>query len=283
MRHDPAKAWPHPVLHPHGDDYPNAEFTVDIDLTATERGTKVKVDVVYRLSEPDLLRLIDEGVAAYCLLVKAPGSQYRRAMVGRDAELSETFGRGALAGRVTLTSYVVCVRNLTDYRADGWHPDFGTQIYTFPAGTVLAEEVPKEYWIDTADDRSLGSIVGHKSANDVDDGYWEVQIDDKRIWIVMSYRDSEKYRKLRNRIGEALDGQYLMNGLYLPALVEALNRIDDNVEEYQDYRWFAWLDRRLGDVDGRELGAKNTDRVVDAQKILEAPMLRMPFFGPDYY
>lgn len=281
MLHDSAKAWPHPVLHPHGDDYPDAEFEVDIDLRATKDGAMVRVEAVYRLSEQELLRLISREYAAYCLLVKATSTQYRRAFVGSSRQIEETFELGALAGRVRLSAYVVSTRELADFRADGWHSDFGTKTYVIPAGTVLAEDVPKEYWIDTADDRSLGSIIGHRAGRNVVEGYWRVEIDEKRIWIVMSHSDTDRYRELRDRVGQSSDGQYLMNGLYLPALVEALHRVDQGTEDYQEYRWFASLERRLEDVGGQVLGAKDADRVADAQKILEGPMLRMPFFERD--
>lgn len=281
MLHDSAKAWPHPVLHPHGDDYPDAEFEVDIDLRATKDGSKVRIRGIYRLSEQELLKLISRGYAAYCLLVKAASTQYRRAFVGSDRQIDETFEFGALAGRVRLSAYVVSTGEIAEFRADGWHSDFGTKTYFIPAGTVLAEDVPKEYWIDTADDRSLGSIIGHRAGRGVAEGYWKVEIDEKRIWIVMSHSDTDRYQELRERVGDNNDGQYLMNGLYLPALVEALHRVDRGLEDYQDYRWFASLGRRLEDVGGQELGAEGADRVADAQKILEGPMLRMPFFERD--
>ena len=61
----------------------------------------------------------------------------------------------------------------------------------------------------------------------------------------MSESDAELYRSARNRANNRPESQYLMNGLYLPALLAVLNEVDQNVADYSDYQWFASLDQRL--------------------------------------
>ncbi len=279
MRFDQSKAWPHPVLRPpaYGNDYPDAEFEADIDVLKTPGSTSVSVKVVYQLSDPDLLRLIESDRANYVLLIRATGTHYREAIVSGQDNVDQQLPSDALLGRVTLSPFVVCREDVEEFRSAGWHPDFGTRSYEIRRGTVLAEDMPKDYWIDIADEKPLGSIIGHKSASSIGDGHWKIEIDDDRIWIVMSNADSEQYNKARDRVNETSEGQYLMNGLYLPALVTALHKIDQDAKGYFDCKWFASLDKRLEDIGGSELGT-NADRLVDAQKILEAPMLRMPLF-----
>lgn len=52
MRFDPGKAWPHPVLRPpsYGDDYPHAEFQVEIEVLRSVTGTAVEVTAEDRKS-----------------------------------------------------------------------------------------------------------------------------------------------------------------------------------------------------------------------------------------
>ena len=72
------------------------------------------------------------------------------------------------------------------------------------------------------------------------------------------------------------DGQYLINGLYLPALIAVLMETDYDAEAYSDFRWFSSLDQRLQAVGGKQLGAEGGERWIDAQRILDLPFARMP-------
>lgn len=97
----------------------------------------------------------------------------------------------------------------------------------------------------------------------------------------MSTADSERYTVARDSCNYQPDGQYLMNGLYLPILISVLHEVDRNVDDYADSRWFASLDERLDDVGCPRLGAGGaaSNRAVDAQKLLDAPFLRMPMIA----
>lgn len=281
MRFDPGKAWPHPVLRPHslGDDYPHAEFEVDIELKRVEKSTIVQVDVTFDLSDPTLLLLVDQAKAQYSLMVKAPKTHYRRLFQSAEPYFSQSFPAGVLSGRVELSPFLVCTGPLPDFLASGWHSDFIGRTFDIPAGAVLAEDFPKEYWIDTADEAPLGSIFGHKPRPGMPNGQWEVEMAEDRIWIVMSEGDARRFQVAREGANHKPEGQYLMNGLYLPALVSVLNDVDQNPSDYKDSRWFASLDQRLGEVNCRPLGRDGSNRLIDAQKLLDSPFLRMPLIA----
>ena len=168
---------------------------------------------------------------------------------------------------------------LGGFRSDGWHADFDGRTFDIAAGTVLAEDVSKDYWIDTADEAPLGSIFGHKHRSDLPDGRWELELAEDRVWIVMSNADAARYETAREHANNQPEGQYLMNGLYLPALVAVLNDVDQNVDDYSGYRWFASLDQRLEAVKCRPLGDSGSNRLIDAQKLLDYPFPRMPMIA----
>ena len=95
----------------------------------------------------------------------------------------------------------------------------------------------------------------------------------------MSSLDARQYQTARVQANNQPEGQYLMNGLYLPAVIALLNEVDQNAEDYQDYRWFTSLDQRLEAVGCRPLGNNSSNRLVDAQKILDSPFPRMPLIA----
>ena len=277
MRFDPSKAWPHPVLRPprYGDDYPHAEFEVEIEFTRSEGSTAVEIQAEFQLSEPSLLKLVDEGSGKYVLLIKATRTHFRELIESNGVCLQKSYPAGALAGRVEFAPFLVSTKDLKGFSTEGWHVDFHGRAFDISAGSVLAEDEPKDYWVDTADEAPLGSIFGHKPSSDLTDGRWICELAEERVWIVMSNTDSARYMAARDRVNNRPDGQYLMNGVYLPALVAVLNEVDGNVEDFQDYRWFAFLDQRLSDVGCSPLGSANANRLVDAQIILDSPFPKM--------
>ena len=175
--------------------------------------------------------------------------------------------------------FLVCTGELQNFRAEGWHPDFVGRTFDISSGSVLAEDVSKDYWVDTADEAPLGSIFEHKSYSKLPDGSWELELTSDRVGIVMSESDTKMYTEARNCANNRPEGQYLMNGLYLPALIAVLNEADRNLDEYSEYRWFASLDYRVTAVECSPLGHPNASRWADAQKILDMPFTKMPMIA----
>ena len=108
MKIDPGKGWPHPVLRPpeYGDDYPNAEFQVEIECRRAEGGYAVKMTAEFELSDPDLIRLVRERAAEYVLVVKSPRTHFRREFRATDPIVEHSF-HGKISGRVEFSSFLV--------------------------------------------------------------------------------------------------------------------------------------------------------------------------------
>ena len=263
----------------YGDDYPHAEFEVEIEVERAQGSTSLKIGAEYELSDPDLLRLVEDGGAKYVLLIKASRTHFRDMISSAEPHLGRLFSGGDLSGRVEFAPFLICTRQLFKFRAEGWHPDYSGRIFDISSGSVLAEDVPKDYWVDTADEAPLGSIFGHRARANLPVGQWELELAEDRVWIVMSESDTQLYAEARKRANNRPEAQYLMNGLYLPALIAVLNEVDRNVEDYSEYRWFASLGHRLEAVECRPLGDPNANRWTDAQRILDMPFTKMPIIA----
>ena len=281
MKFDPAKAWPHPVLRPqrYGDDYPDAEFEVEIEVKRAKGSTAIEVRADFQLSDPDLCSLISQGEAQFVLLVKASKTHFRQLLGSGEMKIEESFPAGALSGRVEFSPFLVCISHITQFKASGWHSDFAELTFDIPVGAVLAEDESKDYWVDTSDEAPLGSIFGHKRDPRLEDGFWKYEIAEDRVWIVMSGGDGARYEAAREQANGRPDGQYLMNGLYLPVLIAVLNHVDQDIDEYRDCRWYPSLDHRLEEVGCKPLGDGGSDRHIDAQKLLDSPFLKMPLMA----
>ena len=205
-------------------------------------GTELRVVADFRLSDPDLLRLVDSGSAKYVLHVRAPKIHFRTAVDSVDARMS-TFSEGRLLGQVVLSPFLVCARPVSGFSAAGWHEDFVSLSFDVAPGSVLAQDTPKEYWIDTAEEMPVGSIftVGLSRERDLKTGTWRCQ----KVEIQMPEGDYERFASARNRVNRTADAQYLMNGVYLPALVWVLQEGDRDEESHADRRWYRALQAQL--------------------------------------
>lgn len=279
MKFDPSWAWPHPVLRPpeYGDDYPNAEFQVDINCERTKGGVGVRVVAEFELSEPGLLALVENQSAVYVLLVKSPKTHFRREHISSKPVFDENF-TGELSGRVEFSSFLVCVKKLEGFTSKGWHSDFSDFQFDLLPGAVLAVDKPKEYWVDAADEAPIGAIFEHQRIKRKD-GQWECNLDRNRVQICLSEADSDRFLSARKRAESSLDLYYLMNGLYLPVLIHVLNLADKDPEAYEEYRWYSSLNSRLEEVGCSLIGAQNSDRASDAQRVLESPFGYMPILA----
>ena len=282
MKFDPNKAWPYPVLRPQsfGDDYPYAAFEVEIDVERTRGSTAINVETEFYLSDPDLLGLVEQGEARYVLLVKAPKTRFRNLVESSSPVVEREFSAGDLSGRVEFAPFLVAKRNVFGFRAGGWHADYSDHAFDIAAGSVLAEDEPREYWIEPADDDPLiGSIFAVREQDNISDGCWNYDISEDRVWIVMSKKDYARFSNARNRVNKHQDGFYLISGIYLPVLIAVLNELDQATDVYREYSWFSSVERRLENLECKPLGSGDANRLLDAQKVLDSPFLKMPIIA----
>ena len=279
MKLDPNKAYPHPVLRPESTDYPRAEFQVEIDVDRVRDTTVLVIEAEFVLSDPDLLQLVKDGTAAYVLFVRSHGTHYRSAYTSDQPQISKLFQNGRLSGSTEVYGLLVAMRDLPRFQARGWHKDYESMAFDISAGSVLGVGEPRNYWIDTAEEAPISSIFSLGSDESLSDGEWRCNLNDHKVVIAMSDGDRQRFSDARNRVDGTADAAYVMNSLYLPALIWVLNEADYGEEDYSSRRWYRSLEARLLDCSRDELGTEGANRLVDAQRLLEWPFGRLPLMA----
>lgn len=279
------KTWLHPVLRPQpfGDDYIHGEFSADITMDGIQNGTAVKLLCKFEIDVKEIYDLIDHNMARCALLVQAGRTWHRELLFPSEDHdvIDKQYSAGDLAGRVRLLPFVVSVSEVQGFKSINWHPDYGDMSFDFTFGSVLAHDVTRTYYVDPLPEGEIASIFQQICSEGMEPGRWEMDFQEERIFIVMSQVDSEKFVNARNRAIHNPNGAYLLNGIYLPALVAALDIIDKNPEEYQDCRWFPSLVNRMEQVGCSPLGTETNERVSDAQKMLGDPYPIMPIIAQE--
>lgn len=277
MKFDLNKAFPHPVLRHGSDDYPDAEFEVQMRLHRQKGSSAVHLSADFSLSEDDILAHIEHGRASFVLILECSMTHVRRAYRARRPTLDEMLPAGELRGLVELRPFVVATCAIGDFRAEGWHDDYRSIDSTsVAAGAVLAADEPKHYYVDNAEEAPIGSIFATTPVSTVQDGRWRCDLGGERIEIQLSTIDHAQLTSARRTLDGTADAAYLMNGIYLPALHHVLMEADLNSDEYDGRRWFRSLNARLVEHKLKSLGTEGVNRLEDAQLLLASPFRSMP-------
>ena len=277
MRFDDGKAFPHPVLRHGSTDYPDAEFQVQLDLVRREHNSGVRLSAQFDLSAPNLLELIEHGDAQYTLILSCSTTHFRIACATADRHLEHDIPPGKLRGLTELFPFVIASSEVRDFRSEYWHEDFRDfGRLDIPPGTVLAADSQKTYYIDNAEEAPIGSIFETRESPNALDGRWECNLDGERVQILLSPGDHNRLSRARNELNGKPDAAYLMNSLWLPALHHVLVLADASTRDYDARRWFRALDAKLSDAKRDTLGSSKSDRLKDAQQLLEYPFASLP-------
>ncbi len=278
MRFDLSKTYPHPVLRPGSSDYRDTEFQVEIKLDRSRGDTGLRVVVDFDLSDPDLRGLVDSGSAKYVLHVLASKTHFRTALDSDISRIDSAFPAGRLHGHVVLSPFLVNTRCVPGFSAAAWHDDYASLSFDLAPGSVLAQDTPKEYWIDTAEETPVGSIFALVRSRDrgLKAGMWRCQLSGEKVEIAMPADDYERFVAARNRVNQTPDAQYVMNGVYLPALVWTLQEADRDEESHAGRRWYRALGAQLERAKLSPLGDERADRLMEAQQLLRLPLSKMP-------
>lgn len=266
------KSYPHPVLRYGSTDYTEAEFEVDVHLDRKRGSTELLLSINFELSEPTLLDLVASAKAAYMAVIRCSKTYSRLCIKSSEKSLVKNFKAGELFGQTEISPFLVCEKKLPNFFAPGWHEDYHGIPITIEPGAVLAVDAPREYWVDTAEEQPVGSIFDAAIDERLRDGCWTLDPDGHKVKITLSKSDFERFKKAREAVQNTPQQVYILNSVYLPALLQVLHEGDDMAKDGADkYCWFRSLNCRLNDVGCAELGTENRDRLQDAQKLLENP------------
>lgn len=275
VRHIKNKAFPHPVLRIGSADYEGTKFHSTIVVERIKGTTRLRVSATFTLTDPTLLDLIQNESASYAILIKCPKTFLRLEVLSFKPRVEHEFADGDVVDSLEVTSYVVSTSTINDFYASHWHRDYFGLRYSIRPGSVLAIHDTHDYRIDTVDEEDIGSILNIQVDSNIKQGYWTCDLYDDRINILVAQEDGNDIYDIRKKINGTNGATYLLNGFYLPVLVYVLIEADKNVGDYEEYRWFSALNKRLEFLESDRLGSSNSQRLADAQKLFRGPFGRL--------
>lgn len=260
------RSYPHPVLG-NGDDVPGAAFQAAYDYSSDKQYYYITATIA--CSSKTLKKLIEQGRACYVLHVECSNTMYRQAFEFAEEQKRFPIPASGLNDDVEVNTFVRATRDLTDYRIEGAHTEYGGSTFQISAGDILAIGEGQVFTAETSADslRRIGSIMVIEKSSVSGDHPMDAEFSGDKIRILLCERDFDAYSKLKSVPSLT---SHLTTTIVLPVLLEALHYVKDNSEGLQTLGWYRNLQRRmemLNLVDEQEMLKK-------AQLLLEMPIRR---------
>lgn len=265
MKISETTSYPHPVLAPWSSDVEGATFAATIRFREREDSGQVTLHCEATLDHPDLIELINSGAASFGCYVRCQDTGMRRLQRIGYPSGTHDFAPGALLGRVQIRPIIWTTRQVNNYSPAGAHAEFnGSSDVT--SGQILALDDEQTIDVIRPPLPPFESIFEIVASEDVAEGEFEIDTEMDRITVAMAPGTYQLVQSLR-QTDDASRG-VVMNALYVPVVMEVLDRLREGTEQYEAYRWLHPFSARC-EVTGVDLN--KPDILNDAQKMLAQP------------
>lgn len=267
MRYDETKAFPHPVLRQSADDYLDGAFQATVKCDLNKKATRVDLSAVFLNSEKALQELIKKGDAAYALLVDSRETYFRDLITTAETKIKRSYDGGKLKGTVIISPYIVAKNDIPNFQPKNLNSEFDGLHFDIKTGDVIAVETPRELWVGYELMAPIGSVFELVEDENLSIGVIKLGLDDDKVQILVS---PEQKKMIDAARGQALLRAVLLNGIYLPVLIEVLRYMAKASGDYENYSWYRAISVKC-DADGIELN-DDTDTLAVAQKLMKYPL-----------
>ena len=236
----------YPVLSAETGDY-SVESSFGCQLEAKVIANNVHLYVDFNLTDETLLRAVEDGSAAYSLLLKCSRSSYRRHHLSekRSAEIVVRGSDIDITGRMEIMPALIAVRNIDDYENESLNKEYeGTKI-SIPRLGYLAVAPVQSITVKRRDPfKTPESVIRFDKRDDDNPFATKILYADEGdyITIYLSSEMLEKYEELPKNIKEIFSAVYA-----IPIIADIIQRhwIDEMSLHVQEYRWYDILSERL--------------------------------------
>ena len=267
MRYDETKAFPHPVLRQSADDYLEGAFQATVKCDLNIKATRVDLSAVFLNSEKALQELIKKGDATYALLVDSRETYYRDLITTAETTIKRSYDGGKLKGTVVISPYIVAKKDILNFRPQSLNSEFDGLHFDIKTGDVIAVETPRELWVGYELMAPIGSVFELVEDENLSKGVIKLGLDDDKVQILVSREQKEVIDAART---QAMQRAVLLNGIYLPVLIEVLRYMAKAPEEYENYSWYRAISVKC-DAERIDL-SEDTDTLDVAQKLMKYPL-----------
>ena len=264
--------YPHPILNEEVDDFLTGIFRVTEDITVEENipaGT-VEVAIAIELKQPEIEKLIEEGIIALDVLVTCDDTFYSKLHPLEIGESVTRFSNGELNGLVKLQPIIHAKKRILKYKSTDFNEEYGDSEFLIELGDPLGWTVPTYISVGQQKLKPLNTIFDIAIDSDLEDGEIQVDLAMPNITLRVNKEMAEHIKTLRQTDrGRAI----VLNSIYLPTVMYTLDQIWAEPLAFSGRAWFRFFNDRctLKQIDLKEPG----DTLAAAIKLLKNPYTRI--------
>jgi hypothetical protein len=266
MRFSEETRYPHPVLGLGSGDFTTGGFEVNFQVIedATTGGLKLEHEIT--LTEAGIIELVKSGSACVGCFISCLDTFYTDLRMMPWPKGCLDFAPGKLLSRVSIRPIIWMVKSVASWNPGTIHPEFSPPV-EINCGDIIA--IGDEYIISVGQAKLLAieSIFELVCSPEVDIGKLQVDLTRDKITILASEETHKTILLLR----EQTDGKpVVLNGIYLPVIMEVLDALRGNLSQYETQRWYSPFMARC---DSKGVDPDSSDSILEnAEKLLDAPI-----------
>ena len=238
MNVSPNRLFSHPVLWFLSDDYTKGSF--DLNYTHEQSFHELTLHCHFSLDNQELLQQIERKEVAYALHVECPLTMYRKSFFLHHTQGTFILDTARLQGKVELQPVLVAMKDFQYFENQDHHLDYKQIPLFVPKGAILGVARSSYLQIekvhnDLGKKSSIFSFVKNKKNEPM-----KIDTDQDTIIIKLKEKDFNHLQMLQS----SSTYQPVIYALFIvPALIFALDSIDEDLELMRDKLWFRSLEK----------------------------------------
>lgn len=232
---------PYPALTPWGNDVAPYDFKSNAALRFDNAW--FYLDYKCTTSNHKLSGMVDSGLANLGVHVECKSNFFRKLYQYNSMEGTAEIPAEAVRGVLEVCFFICAPSEITSYRPEGLHPDYGNMEFDLPKGALLAIGDSFRFNAESRYDdiKNLASIFSIIKDETLSGNMVAHSFDGDRIHAYLSPALHKKYGQIKESPHMPV---LLSTTLFVPILTTAVHWLRENEVDLDEYRWTRVLKKK---------------------------------------
>lgn len=264
MKLDLTASWGYPVMRPTVDDYVESEFQSSVDIRGSSDLKIIEINYQVLLSVPELKALVNDDRARVIIYIFCRDTWFTHQIDASKWKGKETLCAEKFDGEIQIWTLIVAKGSYKGFKSKKFHPEYGDYCFDIIDNQILAIAEPEAICMSRDVFKNVSSLFDYDITHNLAEGEWRVILDEDRLIIRAT---AEQIKFLRNGENTPQGKAALLNGVFLPALAQAVDAVINSPGDCEHLHWAQVLEVKIS-----ALSVTDSDPLAIAQKLLLLPL-----------
>lgn len=265
--------FPWPVLWTETGDYPQSSFDLIVTPVEDIKTGEVSLDYTLALNDASILEAIERGDVHAGLYVVSRETLYSALSPVSTLSGVVSLPPGCLRGLVSIRGFCWTTKGLENFSSSTLDAEYESVRVDIESKSIVAITDVVEFDVGSEKYVPWKAIFELAVDSSLPVGFFAVDLNGDKIVITCN----ETTKQFADLFRGTRPGQTLMlNGVYLPVLMQVLTELEESKDEHEGKRWYTVISAKLDD-----LGMKITgDYFKVAQQLFKTPFMSLSRVEP---